>query len=115
LISLGAKQARKRWWKLPRVTNASRRRRQEAWREFSKNVVEHLAWETFRGLCGMQPHRALGAGRTLLRLHPRALLTLLRRWTRASTIITLTTNHLTGDDLANAKIRFKQIRSNAPR
>ncbi|HEX7721846.1 MAG TPA: glycosyltransferase family 2 protein [Pyrinomonadaceae bacterium] len=115
LISLGAKQFRTRWRKLPRVTAAARQRRQKAWRAFSENVVEHLAWETFRGLCEARPGRALAGARTLLRLHPSALLVLLRRWTRAVTIITLITSNRTAEDLANAKIRLKQIRSDVPR
>ena len=115
LIGLGAKQFRTHWWKLPRVTTAGRQRRQEAWRAFSENFVEHLAWETFRCLCEARPGRALAGARTLLRLHPSALLALLRRWTRAVTIITLITSNRTAEDLANAKIRLKQIRSDVPR
>ena len=115
LIDLGAKQFRTRWWKLPRVTAAGRQRRQGAWRAFSENIVEHLAWETFRGLCEARPGQALAAVRTLLRLHPSALLVLLRRWTRVVTIITLITNNRNADDLANAKIRLKQIRPGVPR
>ena len=115
LIGLGAKQFRSRWWKLPRMTAAGRQRRQEAWRAFSENFVEHLAWETFRGLCEARPGRALAGARTLLRLHPSALLGLLRRWTRPGTIITLITSNRTTEDLANAKIRLKQIRSDVPR
>jgi hypothetical protein len=115
LIGLGAKQFRSRWWKLPRMTAAGRQRRQEAWRAFSENFVEHLAWETFRGLCEARPGRALAGARTLLQLHPSALLGLLRRWTRPGTIITLITSNRTTEDLANAKIRLKQIRSDVPR
>ena len=115
LIDRGAKQVRTRWGKLPRVKAAGRQRRQRAWRAFSENIVEHLAWATFSGLCEARPGRALAAARTLLRLHPGALLVLLRRWTRALTIITLITNHRTAEDLANAKIRLKQIRPGVPR
>src|SRR5438046_1142214 len=93
--SVTPKRYRKR-----RVASAARRKRNEAWRAFSRNVAEHLAWETFYALSRVEIYQALRCGRVLLQLHPSGLFAVLRRWTRPSTIITLITNNLTSDDLA---------------
>ena len=115
LIALGRRRFRDHWMKLPRVVNATRAERHEAWRAFSRNIAEHLTWETLSALRQGQARRGLTSAQTLLRLHPGALLSVLRRWTRASTIINLMTAGTGRNDLANAKTRFKQIRSDAPR
>lgn len=99
---------RRRCLQMARMKNASPRERRQAWRRFSLNIAEHLAWETFRNLCAGQPDRALSSARTLLRLHPTTLLHLCRTWASASTLKTLLTNH---DDLETAKTQFKEIRS----
>ena len=91
-----------------RMKNASHRERRQAWRRFSFNFAEHLAWETFRSLRAGQLNRAFVSARLLLRLHPATLLYLVRKWASAANIKALITNH---DDLETAKNRFKEIRS----
>ncbi|MFN2576154.1 MAG: glycosyltransferase family 2 protein [Pyrinomonadaceae bacterium] len=114
LIARGRKYFREKWLKLPRV-QAERERRKETWRRFSKNVAEHLAWVTFYSLSKGEICQAVRSAHVLLQLHPSGLLTVLRRWTSPATFITLVTTRSSGSDLAHAKIRFKQIRSNSPR
>jgi hypothetical protein len=113
LISMGARQFREGWSRLPRFANAGRRRRQAAWRAFSGNVAEHLTWETVRGIVELQPRLTVSSARVLLRLHPSAIYQVARRWLRVSTLLTLTKDRLTHDDLTNAKDHFKQLRSAA--
>jgi len=48
---------------------------------------------------------------TALRLHPTALIDLLRRWTSASTLDILLTSTRTRGEAANVKAHFKRIRS----
>ena len=99
---------RRRCLRLERVAKMSRRERQQAWRNFSVNIAEHLAWETFRSLRAGQLRRTFASSRALLHLHPTTLLYLTRRWASASTVKTLLRNR---DDLETAKTQFKEIRS----
>lgn len=93
---------------MARMKTASHRERRQAWRKFSLNIAEHLAWETLRSLRAGQLNRAFSGARTLLRLHPTTLIHLTRRWASAATVKTLLRNH---DDLETAKTQFKEIRS----
>jgi glycosyltransferase involved in cell wall biosynthesis len=106
VINLSITHFRTRCLRLERMANASRSERNNAWRKFSTNLADHLAWETFRSVCAGQLLRALVSARTLLRLHPSIFLHLLRRWARASTISTLLTA-----DLETARTQLKEIRS----
>jgi hypothetical protein len=72
LVSQCVRQFHRSWMKLPRAANASRDQRAAAWRHFSANMAEHLAWEAARCL---QHGRTVAAARnvfTLLRLCPLA-------------------------------------------
>jgi glycosyltransferase involved in cell wall biosynthesis len=97
---------RTRCLRLERMQRASPRECQQAWREFSMNIADHLAWETFRGICARQITRAFSCARTLLRLHPGVFVYLTRKWARASTINAFLTN-----DLEFAKNQLKEIRA----
>jgi len=108
LIALATTHFRHNCLRMPRVAQASRRERQQAWRAFSINFAEHLAWEAFRGLCDHKLGRAFASTRTLLRLHPDAVLRVPRRWMRFSTINALTRGLRRGD-LENAKSKFKHM------
>src|SRR2546429_6905279 len=66
LIALGRRRFRDHWLKLPRVAGAKRSERDKAWRAFSRNVAEHLTWETFSALREAQARQALASARTLL-------------------------------------------------
>jgi glycosyltransferase involved in cell wall biosynthesis len=111
LIERSRRQFRQHWLKLPRVQNASKQKQRAAWRSFSNNISEHLVWETFSALRKAEFHDAEKSAFTALRLHPNALLGVLRRWTRAATMDTLLTSALKRDELTNAKAHFKRIRS----
>jgi glycosyltransferase involved in cell wall biosynthesis len=111
LIEQGRRRFREHWLKLPRVQSAAQNERREAWRSFSNNVSEHLVWEVFSALGRFELGYAGKSTLTALRLHPRALLGLLRRWTSASTLATLLTSVRRGDEVAEAKAHFKRIRS----
>ena len=112
LIALGRKRFRENWLKIPRVAAAGRRRRNETWRAFSRNVSEHLAWKTFSALCKVEIRQALRSARILLQLHPGGILAVLRRWTSSATFITLIATSFGSKDPANAERHFKRIRSN---
>ena len=111
LIDLGRRRFRQ-WVRLPRIADASPQNRKLAWREFSTNIAEHLAWESFSALRHGQFRRALRNAGILIQLHPAALFQLLRRWTRASTLVTLSTTVVQQDGLPQARSHFKQVRSN---
>jgi glycosyltransferase involved in cell wall biosynthesis len=111
LIEQGRRRFREHWLKLPRVASAPQRRRRAAWRNFSNNVSEHLAWETFSALGRFELRYAARTGFTALRLHPTGPLGVLRRWTSTSTLNTLLASSRSRDELANAKAHFKRIRS----
>jgi len=111
LIEQGRRRFRQRWLKLPRLTSATQDRQREAWRSFSNNVSEHLVWEAFSALGKFELRYAGKSALTALRLHPTALIDLLRRWTSASTLDILLTSTRTRGELANAKAHFKRIRS----
>jgi hypothetical protein len=108
VINLSITHFRARCLQMARMTTASHRERRQAWRRFSLNIAEHLAWEAFRSLRAGQIVRAFSSARTLLRLHPTSLVQLTRRWARASTLRAMLTSH---NDLETAKTRFKEIRS----
>ena len=108
VINLSLTHFRARCLQMVRMKNASHRQRRQAWRRFSFNFAEHLAWETFRRLRAGQLKRAFVSARLLLRLHPATLLYLVCKWASAANIKALITNH---DDLETTKNRFKEIRS----
>jgi glycosyltransferase involved in cell wall biosynthesis len=111
LIEQGRRQFREHWLKLPRVASAPQHKRRAAWRSFSNNVSEHLVWEALSALGKFEFQYARKSAVTALRLHPTALLGVLRHWTSASTLDTLLTSARGRDDLAHAKEQFKRIRS----
>lgn len=115
LLERGRRRFRQDWMRLPRVTATETERVDFAWREFSKNIAEHLAWESFAALRTVQIVRAFVGLRTLLQLHPSALTKLARRWTSTSTIATLVSAMVDRDKLPQARAHFKQVRSNIPR
>jgi glycosyltransferase involved in cell wall biosynthesis len=106
VINLSVRHFRTTCLRLDRVMIASRRERQQAWRNFSTNVAEHLAWETFRCLCAGQLSGAFMTARTMLRLHPSIFLHLTLNWARASSI-----KPLLSTDLETAKNQLKEIRA----
>jgi glycosyltransferase involved in cell wall biosynthesis len=111
LISLGRHLLRHRWLALPRAVSALPQKRREAWRRFSKNVSEHLAWEAASAFITGHLHRAGKSALAALRLHPSATLGTARKWTRASTLRILLADDFTHDGLMNAKAHFKNVRS----
>ena len=111
LIEEGRRRFREDWLKLPRVASAPPPRRRAAWRSFSNNVSEHLVWETFSALSKFDFQYAGKSAVTTLRLHPTALVGVLRRWTSAATLNTLLASARSRDDLAQAKSHFKRLRS----
>ena len=115
LIEHGRRRFRKEWVRLPRIAAASSEKREQAWREFSKNIAEHLAWKSFSAFRKAHVGRALRSAWILIQLHPSALVHLFRRWTRASTLVTLLTAIFQRDGLPQARARFREIRSNQTR
>jgi glycosyltransferase involved in cell wall biosynthesis len=111
LIEQGRRRFRSYWLKLARVASAPQPRRREAWRSFSNNVSEHLAWETFSALGKFEFPHAGKSALTALRLHPAALLSMLHQWTSTATLNTLLASARSRDELAKSKAHFKQIRS----
>ncbi len=99
---------------LPRVASLSRRQRRHAWFLFSRNVAEHVAWETLCGVSQGLPQRAFAGILALLQLHPAALLQIGRRWIRPSTVSALMAKRLAGANLDDVKGNLKEIRSNFP-
>ena len=115
LIECGRKRLRQDWLRLPRAASAPSDKRKMVWREFSKNIAEHLAWETFAAVRNSQFIRAWRAVGTLLQLHPSALALLAGRWASASTIATLFSASVHHEELPNARAHFRQLRSNMAR
>ncbi len=115
IIAASSRHFHREFTKLPRFAAASRKDQRRAWRDFSTNVAEHLAWKTFTGARKAAFHDAFMSARALLSLHPAALLDLLRRWMHPRTIGTLLRSASRDDRLANAKIHFKKIRSEMSR
>lgn len=115
LIERGRRRFRQVWMRLPRVAGAEAEKARFVWQEFSKNIAEHLAWESFAAVRTAQIARASRGLRTLLRLHPSALAKLARGWTSASTIATLVSALADRKKLPNARAHFKEARSSQPR
>ncbi|MGH9900816.1 MAG: glycosyltransferase family 2 protein [Pyrinomonadaceae bacterium] len=69
LLSLGARQFRERWFKLPRVAAATRGERAEARGRFLDRVADQLMWETAGDLRGGRLRRARANALTALRLN----------------------------------------------
>lgn len=111
LIELGRRRFRGEWIRLPRVAAAPEKRK-AAWRQFSTNIAEHLAWESFSDFRNARINRAAASLWTLMRLHPVAVLHVLRRWTRVSTVATLMKTIGQREELP---IHLKQVRSRVPR
>jgi glycosyltransferase involved in cell wall biosynthesis len=111
LIALSRKWFRAHWLKLPRLKNSSRAKQREAWRTFSRNVSEHLVWETFNALGKGKLGHARKSALTALRLHPAGLLGVLQHWTSTSTLVTLLASTVRREEMASAKAHFKRIRS----
>lgn len=115
LIERGRRRLRQEWLQLPRVAAAERTQRTAAWRAFSENIAEHLAWESFSALRLADPKRAAQSLLTLSRLHPSGPLRVIRRWTATATVASLLTTLIHRDDLPRIRTQLKQIRSNTPR
>jgi glycosyltransferase involved in cell wall biosynthesis len=115
LIERGRRRFRSEWAHLPRVARAEPKKKKFAWQAFSKNIAEHLAWESFAAVRTAQITRASRGLRTLLQLHPAAVAGLARRWTSAATIATLLNALCDRAELPNAREHFKQVRSKIPR
>jgi glycosyltransferase involved in cell wall biosynthesis len=111
LIEHGRRKFRQSWLKLPRVANAPRHQKRKAWRGFSNNFAEHLIWEVFSALSKFELAHAGKSALVALRLHPTALLSVLREWMNAATLNTLLGSARGREELANAKAHFKRIRS----
>jgi len=112
LIERGRKRLRQDWLRLPRAASVPAEKRNMVWSEFSKNIAEHLAWESFAAARNAQFIRASRAVGTLLQLHPGALAHLVGRWASASTMATLVSAWVHREELPNARAHFKQLRSN---
>jgi len=115
LIERGRRRFRREWVRLPRVAAAESEKRSFIWRAFSKNIAEHLVWESFAAVRTAQIIRASRGLRTLVQLHPAAVADLARRWTSASTTATLVSALVDSAELPNAREHLKQVRSNIPR
>lgn len=111
LIALGARCFRGKWTNLPRVMNAAPGELDKAWRSFSRNVSEHLAWQVFSALRRAEFRPAAKSALTLLRFHPAGVLEVVRRWLNMTTLTRLSAAALGGGDMEGAKAHFKQIRS----
>jgi glycosyltransferase involved in cell wall biosynthesis len=111
LVSLVSHLLRHRWLALPRALGASPQKRQDAWRRFSKNVSDHLIWESMSSFITGDRRRARRSAVTALRLHPSGLLGTACRWTRPSTLRTFLAADWTQDGLMSAKMHLKQVRA----
>jgi glycosyltransferase involved in cell wall biosynthesis len=111
LIEHGRHKFRQDWLKLPRVANAPRNKKREAWRGFSNNFSEHLIWEAFSAVNKFELPDAGKSALTALRLHPTALLSVLQQWMSAATVNTLVSSVRRREDLTQAKEHFKRLRS----
>jgi glycosyltransferase involved in cell wall biosynthesis len=96
---------------LTRFKTAPRPLQEQAWRAFSKNLAEHLAWETFQHFWSGQLRKSFSSARSLLRLHPVVFPHLWRNWARPSTISTLLSQRWHRRSLDDAKVHFKGSRS----
>ncbi len=114
VIAQARRHFRRVFRKLPRFAAAPRIDRQRAWRKFSTNVSEHLAWETFCALRRGEISQALRSVRLLLSLHPAGLWLVLRRWINVGTIPSLINSAVSPAGLMNGKIYFKRQRSKFP-
>lgn len=112
LIEQGRKRLRKDWLRLPRVAAATSEKSKTVWREFSNNIAEHLAWESFSALRRAEMRGAANSLWTLFQLHPAAFAYLVRRWWRGTTASRLFAAVIGAEDLPNTRTHFKQIRSN---
>ena len=112
IIATSSRHFRRVFRNLPRFAGSSRQDQQRAWRDFSGNVAEHLAWKTLSSLRACELGHCLKSARALLSLHPVALVHLLRRWMNWRTISVLV--KWPKADIAQAKAEFKAIRSNLP-
>ncbi len=111
IIARSSRHFQREFRKLPRFATASGKDQRRAWRDFSANVVEHLAWETFSGVRKAAFEGAFRSARVLLSLHPAALLSLLQRWMNPRTIDSLLKSAGSNDQLAITKTHFKKVRS----
>ena len=73
MVALSTRQFQRRWMKLPRAARADARQRREAWRQFSKNMASHLAFEAARSLTSGHVMRAHRCAFAALSMHPRGL------------------------------------------
>ena len=114
VIGRARRHFRQSFTKLPRFAAASRRDRLSAWRNFSTNVAEHLAWETLSGFRrGAFAHAWRSAG-ILGSLHPAGIWFVFRRWTNLRTIRALIKSTVAPGGVATAKVSFKKLRANFP-
>jgi len=114
IIARARRHFRQSFAKLPRFANAFRRDRRRAWRNFSTNVAEHLAWETFSGFRrGAFAHGCRSAA-ILGSLHPAGIWFVFRRWTNPRTIRALMKSTVAPAEVATVKVAFKKLRANLP-
>ena len=114
VIAKSARHFRRVFAELPRFADASRIDQRRAWRDFSTNVAEHLAWELFSALRNAAFGHAFQSARTLLSLHPTGLMRLVR-WMNTRTIGILMKSSIDSDNIAEAKAQFKRFRADMPR
>jgi len=114
IIAKSSRHFRRAFRNLPRFARASRRVQRRAWRDFSTNVAEHLAWELFSALRNAAFGNAFQSARTLLSLHPSGLMRLVR-WMNTRTIGILIKSSIDSDNIAEAKAQFKRFRADMPR
>jgi glycosyltransferase involved in cell wall biosynthesis len=80
MVSLSIRQFR-RWMNLPRAREASPQTKRSLWHAFSENMAEHLIWESGRALRSAQMGQAVKSLATLPRLHPLAMVDILKHRT----------------------------------
>jgi glycosyltransferase involved in cell wall biosynthesis len=82
MASRSIRQFRDVWMKLPRARAAANKTRRAAWRGFSRNVAEHLIWQSARSVRRGDLRQPLWNLAQLRRLHPLTLALIVRDRTR---------------------------------
>lgn len=83
MVTLITRVYRQRWSKLPRAASAPEAKRRVAWRQFSRNMANHLIWEAGRAVKHGEFLAAQMNMLAALRLHPSGVA---HRATRASNV-----------------------------
>jgi glycosyltransferase involved in cell wall biosynthesis len=79
IVALATTQFKK-WMMLPAAAQASRKQRRAAWLAFSENLASHLIWEAGRAWALDRRNQALSDVYTAVRLHPRGVMRLTRKF-----------------------------------